>query len=190
MHFTFQLPAIKSCYATALWIKLLSAGRSILPYGDWSGNILAFSWTKAKARSLTAFLTYCSPCSSRESNSFTQHWIFIHSCNQGSAVFLYWVHYTECSCSVIHHKPYVLLKPQFFAFLDCDLHLVSGYNLFFKCFNTLFSSILYLHHLWLVELIEKRLFSLIHLPSPPPQNLLKVHWIFRKHFMSCIIYSQ
>jgi len=43
-------------YSAALWIKSLSTGRSILPHRDWPGNVLPFSWIKAKAHSLTAFL--------------------------------------------------------------------------------------------------------------------------------------
>lgn len=174
----FQLPDIESCYATALWIKPLSTGRSILPYRGWPGNILTFTWIKAKAHSLTAFLDLLFSLQLLWIKLFHAVLNLHHSCNQGSAVFPYQVHYTESSCFITHHKLYVPLKLQFFPLLDCDLHLVSRYNLFFNCFNT--PSIFYLHHLWLVELITKQIILLPHLP--PKNHLLEAHWIFMKPF--------
>lgn len=131
----FQLPDMESCYATALWIKSLSAGRSILPHRDWSGNILTFSWIKAKAHSLIAFLDLLFSLQLLWTKLFHAVLNLHHSSNQGSAALLYWVCYTDSSCFVIHHKPYVPLKLQFFPLLDCDPHLVSRYNLFFNFFN-------------------------------------------------------
>lgn len=158
MHFVFQLPDIESCYAIALWIKFLSAGRSILPHRDWAGNILTFSWIKAKAHSLTAFLDLLFSLQLLWIKLFHTVLNLHHSCNQGSPAFLYWGLYIETSGSVIHHKPYVSLQLQFLPLLDCDLHLVSRYNLFFNCINTPCSSIVCLHHLLLVELIKKKIY--------------------------------
>lgn len=138
MCFVFGLPHAVEVMPLPYELKLCPLAQ-VFSHDRLTWQHLNLLLDQSKSSLCHSFSTYCSPCNFCESNFHTVLNLY-HSCNQGSAVFLYQVFWADSSDCIIHCKLYPPLKLQFFSLLGCDLHLVSRYNLFFNSIDTLFSS--------------------------------------------------
>lgn len=143
----FQLPVIGICYATALRIQTLSAGRNIPPHRNWPALGSQQNLTPSKL-----FYNYCSPCHLCDSNPFAQYWIFITPVT-GDQLHPFLECFTPRAHAPLSITNCMGLKLQFIPLLDCDLYLGSRCNLFFNCINILPSS---------PELIKKQIIFLLY----------------------------